>query len=171
MPSSNPLFKLTRGVASSWAGTLVFSKLMPGADRLVFRLSSGRRSAASLLTGLPIILLTTIGAKSGQARTVPLLSIPHGDGYIIIASNWGQKNYPAWYHNLRANPEVSVVVQGQAAGTFLARETEGEERERLWDIALRHYPGYAGYERRAGGRVIPVILLIPITKRNSSPAR
>ena len=126
-------------------------------DRTVLSLSGGRTTAAALFTGLPIIGLTTVGARSGQPRTVPLVGIPDGDRLILIASNWGQAKHPAWYHNLRANPRVTVTHAGRSE-TYLAREVSGEERERCWLQAVKLYPGYRNYAARAG-REIPVVVL------------
>lgn len=160
----NPLYRFTRTLASSLAGTHLFSRIMPRLDRPVFRLTGGRHSAASLLTGLPILMLTTTGARSGQPRATPLLSLPvAADCYVVIASNWGQKRYPAWYHNLRVHPQVQVEVQGRGRGVYQARETAGAEREALWQEAVRRYPGYQQYAQRVGDRHIPVILLEPLS--------
>lgn len=162
-------YRMARSVASSRPGARIFSRLMHHLDRPVFRLTKGKHSAASIFTGLPIVMLTTTGAKSGLSRTVPLLSLPVAGGYVVIASNWGQRHHPAWYHNLKAHPRVHLAVQGQEEGTYFARECEGAERERLWQAALQRYPGYALYAGRSGGRPIPVILLTPHpTQENDS---
>lgn len=126
-------------------------------DRTVLRLSGGRTTAVALTTGLPIIGLTTIGARSGQPRTVPLVGIPDGLRLILIASNWGQAKHPAWYYNLKTNPRVTVTFKGRAE-EYLAREVAGEEREACWRRAVALYPGYSGYAERAG-RAIPVLVL------------
>jgi deazaflavin-dependent oxidoreductase (nitroreductase family) len=126
-------------------------------DRVVLRLSDGRMAAGTLLTGLPIIALTTVGARSGRPRTVPLIGIPDGDRLILIASNWGQEKHPAWYHNLKAYPRVTATFRGRAE-EYLAREVAGEEREACWRRAVALYPGYRDYARRTE-RTIPVIIL------------
>jgi deazaflavin-dependent oxidoreductase (nitroreductase family) len=113
-----------------------------------------------LLTGLPVITLTTTGAKSGKKRSVPLIGIPDGDNYIVIASNWGQKHFPAWYHNLTANPRVAITRDHQS-GRYIARETTGEEYDTYWKTAVEMYAGYAAYKRRTGGRRIPIVMLTP----------
>ncbi|MAT97685.1 MAG: nitroreductase [Anaerolineaceae bacterium] len=131
-------------------------------DRLVLRLSNGRSTAATLLTGLQILSLTTTGAKSGQPRTVPLVAIPHSENrLIVIASNWGQTKHPAWYHNLVAHPQVTVTRDGRSQ-PYIARDTSGAEREACWQAALQTYPGYAAYKQRTE-RQIPVIVLTPQT--------
>jgi deazaflavin-dependent oxidoreductase (nitroreductase family) len=128
-------------------------------DKPIMGLTNGRVSPSSKITGLPIITLTTTGAKSGQPRTVPLVGIPAGDGrLVLIASNWGGTKHPAWYYNIKANPAVTVTYKGEAR-PYIARETSGEEREALWATAVALYPGYAGYAKRTAGRVIPVVVL------------
>jgi deazaflavin-dependent oxidoreductase (nitroreductase family) len=129
-------------------------------DRALLSLTDGRYSAAALLTGLPVIGLTTIGAKSGRPRTVPLLGIPDEENLIVIASNWGQGRHPGWYYNVRANPDVQVESDGREL-FYTAREVEGVERQRCWETAVQHYPGYEAYKRWTNGREIPVIVLAP----------
>ncbi|HEX2285011.1 MAG TPA: nitroreductase/quinone reductase family protein [Mycobacterium sp.] len=105
------------------------------------------------------MLLTTIGAKTGQQRTLPLLYLVDGDELILIASNYGRKGHPAWYRNLVANPKVEVLA-GKRSGSYTATEiTEPAERERVWALALDQYAGYGDYEKLAGDRTIPLIRL------------
>lgn len=136
----------------------IFYYLLPPLDRMVYRATGGRYMAASVLAGLPMIELTTIGAKSGQPRTTPLLALQDGTRYVVIASSFGKPNHPAWYHNLRANPQVTVR-RGQQTAPYQARTAEGDERTRYWQLANQVYPGYNLYAERAGGRVIPVVVL------------
>ncbi|MBA3387800.1 MAG: nitroreductase family deazaflavin-dependent oxidoreductase [Rubrobacter sp.] len=132
------------------------------ADRFVFEATNGRRTASSLLTGLPIVMLITTGAKSGKKRTLPLLGIPDGEDIIVVASGYGQTKYPAWYHNLRANPEARIYVEGMTRDVR-AREAEGVERERLWRRGVKVFPGWDAFQQRASNRRIPVIILSGIT--------
>jgi len=106
-------------------------------------------------------MLTTTGARSGQPRTVPVLGLPTAEGLVVIASNFGQQQQPAWYYNLRANPEGSVVVDGHSR-RFRAVEVEGDRRRRIWEEGLRVYPGWSQYERRAAHRRIGVFILDPV---------
>jgi deazaflavin-dependent oxidoreductase (nitroreductase family) len=131
-------------------------------DRAVAWLTGGRFTMTTLVTGLPMVQLTTTGARSGRLRTVFLVGMAHGDDVILIASNFGQKRHPAWYHNLTADPQVMLSVAGQSARLYRAREAVGAERQRLWREVVDLYPGYARYARRAGSRQIPVILLAPL---------
>jgi deazaflavin-dependent oxidoreductase (nitroreductase family) len=123
------------------------------------RLTRGRFSFATFV-GLPFTLLTTTGAKSGHKRTVPLAYFMDGDRVILIASSAGKPRHPGWYHNLIANPEATLTIRGRAR-TYIAREAQGEERQRLWQRANEFYPGYAVYQTRARGRIIPIMVLSP----------
>lgn len=136
--------------------------LAPPLDRAVSRLTDGRHTMTALVTGLPMVQLTTTGARSGKLRTVFLVGMAHGGDVILIASNFGQKHHPAWYHNLKANPQIMLSVVGQPARPFQAREAGGAERRRLWREVVDLYAGYARYARRAGSRQIPVIVLSPL---------
>jgi len=110
---------------------------------------------------LPTLLLTTVGRKSGKPRPLPLLYGEAGDSYIIIASKGGMPNHPIWYLNLEANPECDLMV-GAKPVRARARVAEGEERERLWKQMEELYPPYTDYQKNAGERIIPVVVLDPI---------
>jgi deazaflavin-dependent oxidoreductase (nitroreductase family) len=129
-------------------------------DRLVYRLSAGATTASSWLAGVEITMLTTTGAKTGRRRTLPVLGLPDGDGTILIASNFGRRHNPAWYHNLRADPRATIVVQG-VRSEVVARELGGAERERGYRSGDELYPGFIYYRRWARPRQIPVIRLEP----------
>jgi deazaflavin-dependent oxidoreductase (nitroreductase family) len=127
----------------------------------VYRLTRGRYTFASLVSGLPVVMLTTTGARSGRPRTVPVLGLPTSDGLVVIASNFGQEHNPAWYYNLRSHPEGEVAV-GQSVQRFRAVEAQGDQRARIWQQGLEVYPGWSTYERRASHRNIAVFVLEPI---------
>jgi deazaflavin-dependent oxidoreductase (nitroreductase family) len=157
----NWLQKINTRIAMSAMGSRLLAYTMHHLDGFVLRLSNGRSTAATFLTGLQILSLTTTGAKSGQPRTVPLVAVPYSDNrLIVIASNWGQAKQPAWYHNLASNPQVIVTRDGRSQ-PYLARETSGAERDACWQTALQTYPGYAAYKQRTE-RHIPVIVLTPM---------
>lgn len=107
----------------------------------------------------PMLLLFHVGAKSGQPRTSPLLYIPEGDDYVIVASKGGYPRNPAWFHNLRAKPDAAAQV-GSTVRPVRARIATGEERERLWRRAVELYPPYAEYQKRTE-REIPLVVLEP----------
>ena len=106
------------------------------------------------------------GAKSGLLRTVPLLCIRDENdstSFALIATNWGQKSYPAWYYNLKANPEAVCSIAGKA-NKYLAHEAQGEEYERFWQYASNTYFGYPLYKQRIAGRRIPIMVMGEIDK-------
>ncbi len=127
----------------------------------MFRLTRGRATASSWAAGLPIVLLSTTGAKTGKVRTLPVLGLFDGKRFVVIASNYGQPHHPAWYHNLRAHPRAWVAAGG-VTHEVEARELTGEERDRCFDWGVRTYAGFARYQRWAAGRRIPVFRLDPI---------
>jgi deazaflavin-dependent oxidoreductase (nitroreductase family) len=149
-------------VAGSRPGAWFSSRALPPLDRVFYRLSGGRYTATGITGGVPIIVLTTTGAKSGQPRTVQLIGIPDGDDIVLIASNWGGVNHPGWYFNLRAHPQASLAFYGRPARPYVAREVFGAERDAYWRKAVAVYRGYDAYKTRTGGREIPIMVLTPI---------
>lgn len=122
-----------------------------------FRANGGR--VGGMFEGRPLLLLHSVGAKSGQPRLHPLMYQEVDAGYAVFASKAGAPTHPAWYHNLIANPEVEVEV-GESTVPVVARVAEGAEREDIWTRQKEIYPMFADYERKAG-REIPVIVLEP----------
>ena len=137
----------------------LMARILHHADTLVLRLSRGKLTIAQI-SGLPIIELTTTGAKTGKQHTLPLTGLPDEDKYALIASNFGQAHHPGWYHNLRANPECIVRKDGQVR-SYIAREADEQENEYYYEMAIAYYIGYAAYKQRAGERKIPVMILEP----------
>ena len=137
-------------------GDWYMKRIAPRVDPPLLRLTGGRISS---VYPVPIMLLTTTGAKTGEPRTLPLLYVTDGDRLILIASNYGNTTHPAWYRNLVANPKVEVLA-GKRSGTYNATEiTAPAERDRAWELALDMYAGYGDYEGRAGDRRIPLVRL------------
>jgi deazaflavin-dependent oxidoreductase (nitroreductase family) len=158
---ANAMQKLLRRFAASPPGAWLFARVLHHIDRPVFALTRGRHTFASLVSGIPVLMLTTTGAKSGQPRTVPVLAIPAGSDLAIIASNFGQAHHPSWYYNLRAHPDAEIAYDGQRR-RVRAVEVSADRRERIWREGLRIYPGFSQYERRAGDRRISVFALEPL---------
>src|SRR5690348_18374977 len=104
---ANAVQRLFRNAASTPALARAFSRVLYRVDRPVIRLSGGHTSLTSLLTGLPIVELTTTGARTGRPRTMPVVGIPDGDRLVLVASSYGSERHPAWYHNLLAHPECT----------------------------------------------------------------
>lgn len=161
MSTPNSLQRLIQRLTASRAGSAVLARTLNRLDRLVIGLTGGRYSATAALAGVPVLTVETIGARSGRRHPVTLLAIPRGESFILIATAFGSRRHPAWYHNLRAHPVVDVSIH-QVTRRFRAREVEGEERQSCWEQATAVYPGYADYLQRAARR-IPVLLLTPET--------
>jgi deazaflavin-dependent oxidoreductase (nitroreductase family) len=147
-----PLENFARSKAGGW----YFLNVAMPVDRVLLPLTGGRMSSA---IGQQVGLLETVGAKSGEPRRIPLLYLMDGERIVLIASKAGAAKHPAWFHNLTANPRVSFLAPRGRSGGYVAHEAEGPERERLWDEAVDYYAGYADYQRRAGARRIPVVVL------------
>ncbi|HEY0359055.1 MAG TPA: nitroreductase family deazaflavin-dependent oxidoreductase [Mycobacteriales bacterium] len=111
------------------------------------------------LRGLPVVLLTTIGAKSGKVRKSPLMRVEHDGRYAVVASQGGAPKHPTWYHNLVAHPHVRLQ-DGPVVRELTARELTGDEKAEWWDRAVAAFPDYADYQRKTD-RQIPVFLLEP----------
>ncbi|HEX8958307.1 MAG TPA: nitroreductase family deazaflavin-dependent oxidoreductase [Solirubrobacterales bacterium] len=131
-----------------------------GLHTLAYRATSGR--IGHRLPGVPaaMLLLDHVGAKSGAKRTTPLLYLRDGDDVVIVASKGGFPKHPAWFHNLKANPDTTVQI-GAERRPVHARVATPEERKRLWPRAVETYRGYAGYQARSKGREIPLVVLEP----------
>lgn len=125
-------------------------------DRRLLKWSNGR---VGIFIGQSVGLLFVRGAKSGELRETPLLYTPDGNRILLVASNAGSTLHPAWYHNVRANPDVEFLPRGGPRASYHARELEGTEREDAWAKVNDMYTGYDTYQERTGGRRIPVIAL------------
>ncbi|MFB6171651.1 MAG: nitroreductase/quinone reductase family protein [Haloarculaceae archaeon] len=147
-------------VAASRPGSWLFSQGLHHVDRVLLAASGGRASMPGVLAGLPVVRLTTTGAKTGRERTHPVLGLPDGEKWVLVASNWGQDHHPAWYHNLRANPAVELTHEDET-DEYVAREATGQERTDYWDRVTDLYVGFEPYQRRSGDRDIPVVVLEP----------
>ena len=114
---------------------------------------------ANTLRGMPIVVVTSRGAKSGRLRKTPLMRVEHDGDYAIVASLGGAPEHPVWYHNVVADPHVELQ-DGPVRQDMLAREVSGDEKALWWDRAVAAYPDYADYQRRTD-REIPVFVLSP----------
>ena len=128
----------------------------------LYRWTGGR--IGGRLLNLPVLLLTTTGRRSGEQRTKALMYLPDGANYVVIASYLGEPRHPAWWLNLQANPRAEIQVGTQRI-PVVAREAEGEERQRLWDEMVRLQKDYEEYQSRTRRR-IPVVVLEPATRRD-----
>ena len=156
-----PLRRLVQKAAAVVPMSLVPARALPRFDRGFYRLSRGHTTFSARVSGLPIVMLTTIGARTGQPRTLPVLALPEADRLVLIASNFARRNNPGWYHNLLAHPQAVVSWEGSAVPMH-ARELKGEERQLRIARSLEAYPWWEQYHRRAAPREIPVIMLEPL---------
>jgi len=155
----NPMQRALRWVAKTRFGSWMALNVANKVDPYLMRASRG---LLKLPSGAPTVLLTHTGAKSGKQRTTPLLYFTDGPNVVLIASQTGKPKHPGWFHNLRANPDAELWAGGRG-GAYSAREANGEERDRLWRLATRLYPGFDDYQQRAdaSGRRIPVVVCEP----------
>jgi deazaflavin-dependent oxidoreductase (nitroreductase family) len=155
---TGPVRRLVRRVAATGPVSRVLARTLHHADRAVYRWTRGRTTLAAVIAGLPVIMLTTRGARTGRPATTPLLAVVEGETIIVVGSNFGRPHHPAWIHNLRADPRAQVEVEGRTR-EVVAEEVAGAERERYIAQAAELYPGFPAYVKRAAPRQIAVIRL------------
>lgn len=129
-----------------------------------YEASGGRRANTLRDTGLPIIIVTTRGAKSGKIRKFALMRVEHAGEYALVASKGGSPEHPDWYHNVMADPKALVLQDGPEPFDAEARAVSGDERDEWWERAVAAYPPYAEYQVRTERR-IPVL----VARRRRSP--
>lgn len=121
-------------------------------------LETGTTDSVEIL-GRKIVLLTVRGAKTGKLRYTPVMRVEHGGSYAVVASNGGAVEHPTWYHNIKAHPEI-LLQDGTETKTYVARESEGDERAAWWERAVAAFPNYAEYQEKTD-RLIPLFVLDP----------
>ena len=153
---------------ASKTGLAVWRKIAAPLEAPLIKASGGR---LKLNLAVPMVVLTSLGAKSGERREVPLAYFTDGDDVILIASNYGSTRHPAWYHNLRANPKCELHI-GPRGGSFVAKQvTDNADRDRLYGLACDRLAGvYAVEDKRSGARTIPVMRLTPVSGATSPAA-
>ena len=156
----NAVQRLTQKVAASRPGAWTAQRVLYPLDKVVFRSTNGRATVASLTAGLPVIMLTTTGAKSGEQRTMPLLGTQYGDDISIIGSNYVQERTPVCEYNLEHDPGA-VVTYRDIAVDVVARRLDDAEADRVFAAAAKTYAGYGHYRERADHRKIKVFALEP----------
>lgn len=125
----------------------------------VDKYESSGGTAGTTIMGLPVVIVTTVGARSGKLRKVPLMRVEHEGRYAAVASLGGAPKHPVWYYNLLAHPQVELQ-DGPVRTEMTARELTGEEKAQWWERAVAAFPNYAGYQQRTE-REIPVFVLKP----------
>ena len=122
--------------------------------------SHGKNANTLFDTGLPVIIVTTKGNKSGKLRKIPLMRVEHDGEYALVASQGGAPKHPVWYHNLKADPEAVTIQDGPEPFDAVVRETSGDDRATWWERAVAAYPPYAEYQTRTD-RQIPLFVASP----------
>ena len=138
-------------------------RAVTGIHKTVFRLSRGR--VLGRVGGMPVVILTTVGHRSGRKRrTVLTAPLVEGDRVVLVASYGGHSHNPKWYQNLLVRPEVGLTMRGTGERPMRARVARGDERAELWPRIVSAYPGYARYQQRTDRR-IPLVVLEPYAGR------
>ncbi|HVE64523.1 MAG TPA: nitroreductase family deazaflavin-dependent oxidoreductase [Mycobacteriales bacterium] len=138
----------------------IVAKVLTSTHRRLFSLTGGRIGGA--LAGMPVLVLTTTGRRSGRPRQTMLTSpVQEGERLVLVASYGGDDRHPQWFLNLRHDPDV-LVTMGGATKAMRARVATANEKAQLWDAVTASYQGYGGYQRRTD-RDIPLVLLDPVT--------
>lgn len=122
--------------------------------------SDGREGNTLLDTGLPVIIVTTRGHRSGKLRKTPLMKVEHGGEYALVASKGGAPEHPEWYHNLVADPTAVMIQDGPEPWDAVVRQVEGDERAEWYERAIAAFPPYAEYQEKTD-REIPVFIASP----------
>lgn len=157
---ANAAQRVTQRIAASGPGAWVFQRTLYPVDKVLYKRTDGRLTVPGLMAGLPVIMLTTTGAKSGEPRSMPLVGIPLGDDLAVIGSNYGQQRTPGWVYNLEADPAATVAYRDRSV-EVTARAASAEEADEAFEIAATFYPGYGKYRARASHRTIRVFVLEP----------
>jgi deazaflavin-dependent oxidoreductase (nitroreductase family) len=125
-----------------------------------YEASGGTKGNTLLDTGMPVIIVSTRGNKSGKVRKTPLMRVEHDGEYALVASKGGAPEHPVWYYNLLADPDTVVVQDGPEPVEVTVREASGDEKREWWDRAVAAYPPYADYQAKTD-RQIPLFIATP----------
>lgn len=158
VPKANTAQVAMQHVAASRPGAWFFSRTLHHLDRALLRLSGGQVTLPGVVAGLPVLTVTTTGARTGQRRTTPLVGVPVGEDMAVIGTSFGQPHTPGWYYNMRAEPRVEVSYRNRTIVT-VAREADEEERKAIWDRGRKLYVGYDAYASRLKSRDIHIMIL------------
>jgi deazaflavin-dependent oxidoreductase (nitroreductase family) len=143
--------------------TSFFAPRIHQADKAILKLTMGKHPLSEI-ADWNIIQLRTIGAKTAQARTLPLIALFDGEKIVLIASSFGRSHNPGWYYKLKAHPECDVQYNDHS-GKYIAHEAEEHEREKYWPLAVLYYAGYEKYRERATHRQVLIMVLEPKKQR------
>lgn len=152
--------RLLQALASTRPGAWFFSKTLARVDRVLARLGDGRVGITERLAGLPALVLTSTGRRTGRPRDTHLIAIPIGDTLALLGTNFGQPSTPAWVLNLEADPRATVTYRGTSRDV-VARAATDSERDRVLAGSVRIYGGYVRYQQRIRGRALRIFVLEP----------
>jgi deazaflavin-dependent oxidoreductase (nitroreductase family) len=155
---ANILQRGMQRVAGTRLFAWLFQRTLYRLDPTLHRLTGGRITVPSLLAGLPVILLTTTGAKSGQLRTMPLIGVPFGADLAVVGTNYAQPRTPGWVYNLQAHPNAEVTWRGRTTPVH-ARPASGQEVEQVWKTAGDVYSSFTTYRSRIQHREVKLFVL------------
>jgi deazaflavin-dependent oxidoreductase (nitroreductase family) len=145
---------------STRAGAWLFSKTLARTDRGLTRLTNGRFTVPTLMAGLPVLVLTSTGRKSGQPRQTHLIAVPFRETVALLGTNFGQAKTPAWVFNLEAEPRAAVT-HGGVTREVVARPATDDERAEILGVSADFYGGYLKYQQRITGRALRIFVLEP----------
>ncbi|PJE25271.1 MAG: nitroreductase [Mycobacterium sp.] len=155
------LKRAAQWLAATKGGVAITKSFVVPIDALLLKATGARISVT--MGGAPVVVLVSTGARTGLRRETPLQYFTDGDEVILAASNFGGGKHPAWLYNLLGTPECELRA-GSGGGRFVAREVENGDRERLFELAIKLYPGYVKYAGRTEGvRTIRMLRLAPIS--------
>lgn len=154
----NAFQRTSQRIGSTRPGAWAFSKSLPPLDRLLHRVRPKGASLPAMLAGLPVLMVTTTGRKSGQPRLTPLISVPLGDDLTLLGTNFGGARTPAWVLNLEADPRATVEYRGTTVATT-ARPATDDERAQVRAASVGVYGGYEKYQERVRDREIRIFVL------------
>jgi deazaflavin-dependent oxidoreductase (nitroreductase family) len=148
-------------VGATKPGSWIAQRTIYRLDRPLYRWTDGKVTVPGIAIGIPVVLLTTTGAKSGLERTMPVMGVPLGESIAVIGSNFAQPKAPAWVFNLLADPRATVRWRDRELAVT-ARSATDEERERVWANAVRLYRGFGEYRKRITERPVQIFVLDPV---------
>ena len=159
---ANRLQNTVQRAAARTSISSMLQKTLYQLDKALHRASGGRHTVAGLLTGIPVIMLSTTGATTGRTRSAPLIGIPMEDHLVVIGSNYGTTSTPGWVYNLEANPAATVTYRDRRVAVVARRATD-QETDRAFELAAAGYAAFPVYRNRAAHRTIRVLALEPAT--------
>jgi len=153
----NPFQRLVRRISATRPGAWLLSKTLYLLDKPLYRISRGQLTVPGVMAGLPVIMLTTTGARSGKARATPLVGVPVAGDLAVVGTNYGQSHTPGWVHNLEADPSATVGFRDRTV-PVTARPADEDETNEIFALAATVYAGYSTYRERTDRRIRAFVL-------------